>query len=220
MDVKYWIEKWEKSDLGFHQSDVEPALIKYFTNLSPGTVLVPLCGMSYDMVWLAKQGWKVIGAEVSPIACDIFFEKNKISYKKENSDGFSIYRGDQITIWCGDYFQLAAKDFSEVTAVYDRAALIALPKATRKKYVEQLMTLVALKHIQELKMLLVCLEYSQERIIGPPFSVEAAEVNELYNGFIQAKETVREEDVFLPANNAKFKGVSVFETIYWFENKR
>ncbi len=64
MDKQFWIEKWHANEIGFHQEDVNPYLQTWWDKLQinpGGTVFVPLCGKSRDMLWLLKQGYKVIG---------------------------------------------------------------------------------------------------------------------------------------------------------------
>jgi thiopurine S-methyltransferase len=217
MDVKYWIEKWNTGDLGFHQTEVEANLLKHFTSLSPGVVFVPMCGKSFDMVWLASKGWKVIGVEVSPIACKTFFEQNKISYETKERADFVVYLSEKIDIWCGDFFKTNSVDLTGITAVYDRAALIALPKDLRMRYAAHLTENLLAKSNSRIEMLLIALEYPQEKVQGPPFSVEASEVRELYSKTFVVEELEREEDLFLPANNQKFSGVHVFEAVYWLK---
>ena len=79
---------------------------------------------------------------------------------------------------CGDFFAVNAADLpSPPAAVYDRAALIALPQEMRKQYVEHL------GHLLEpgAKILLITLNYAQEEMKGPPFSVTDDEVYSLYS---------------------------------------
>src|SRR5207249_3751818 len=64
-----------------------------------------------------------------------------------------------------------------IPAVYDRAALISWAPEQRAAYV---------KHITDLtnpgtQTLLVTMEYPQEQMKGPPFSVAADEVERLYS---------------------------------------
>ncbi len=76
MDPAFWQERWKNQDIGFHQPEFHALLQKYWSRLDlrPGSpVFVPLCGKSLDMVWLAQQGHRVIGAELSELAIDDFF---------------------------------------------------------------------------------------------------------------------------------------------------
>ena len=47
MKAAFWHERWEANQLGFHQDEVNPQLVRYWPQLSLGTeaaVFVPLCG--------------------------------------------------------------------------------------------------------------------------------------------------------------------------------
>ncbi len=162
MDRKYWEEKWKAGDIRFHQSEINPHLKKHSAYLQPGPVFVPLCGKSKDLIWLNQQGLDVVGVELSPIACEAFFSENGLSYQKFSTDGFSVYQGDQATLWCGDFFSLPPRAFEKAKSIYDRAALIALPKDLRKKYSEKIIEIVSHSSIENI--LLIVIEYPQEKV--------------------------------------------------------
>jgi len=65
--------------------------------------------------------------------------------------------------------------------VYDRAALVALPAEMRPSYVEQVTRLLE----PGASGLLVSMDYPEEAMAGPPFSVPAAEVMALYEDAFQ-----------------------------------
>jgi thiopurine S-methyltransferase len=218
LDVNYWIEKWKKNDLGFHQEDFEPFLVKYFSDIAPGKVLVPLCGKSRDMIWLSNKGWEVIGVEASPLACRAFFEENGLKFEESSSGNFTKFTTGSITIYCGDFFDLPPNLVEGITAVYDRAALIALPVEKRKEYVNHIIRLAS-SASRNLKILLIGLEHSPDHKVGPPFSVDKTEIDALYGASFQIKELEKEEEKFLPARNPKFKNLKMFETVYWLQQQ-
>ena len=98
----------------------------------------------------------------------------------ESKRGLFVEGGEQLRLWCGDFFQLQAEDLAEVKAVYDRAALIALPAEMRKAYAELLCSNLP----SEVSVLLVTLESEQGKEQGeeqgPPFSVAQSEVEMLF----------------------------------------
>ena len=220
MDIKFWIDKWEKNSLGFHQTETEPLMIKYFTEIRPGVVFVPLCGKSLDMIWFVEKGWKVIGVEASPIACRSFFEENKIRFEEIKKPDFTLFESKKINILCGDIFSLPAFEVKEVTAVYDRGALIALPPDKRKKYAEHMIRLLDASTCDQMRLLLLCLEYPKDAAAGPPFSVMATEINELYGNRFNIRELERHEEASLSEENPKFKDHKVFEVVYWITSKK
>jgi thiopurine S-methyltransferase len=175
MDLDFWHQKWKTNNIFFHQNQVHPHLVKYFKT-PKGKVMVPLCGKSLDMIWLLEQGHEVVGIEISPIACEAFFQENKIPFEKNGT----VYHGPNISIWCEDFFNAPDKAWQGCTAVYDRAALIALPMEMRKKYVTHITKQLQQNSSSFNQMLLICMEYPQSMMEGPPFSVLESEVTELY----------------------------------------
>lgn len=74
-----WAAKWESNDIKFHKRDVHPTLAAQYDHLFPDAgkgvahrVLVPLCGKTVDMPWLARKGHEVVGIEGIPKAAEAF----------------------------------------------------------------------------------------------------------------------------------------------------
>lgn len=178
MEPEFWRARWARNDIGFHQEDVNTFLIDWWSKIAPreGTVLVPLCGKSRDMLWLRAQGLRVIGVEVSELAVQAFFADNTLAPTRTARGGFGVWEVDGLALWCGDFFALRPEWLEGVTAYYDRAALIALPPALRGAYVEHLATLLP----RGARGLLVTLEYDQIEMEGPPFSVPRVEVEQRF----------------------------------------
>ncbi|MEX0684753.1 MAG: thiopurine S-methyltransferase [Balneolales bacterium] len=179
METNYWLSRWKKGMTGFHATEVNDHLQKYWPALElprGSTVLVPLCGRSLDLLWLAGQGHYVVGVELSEIACKRFFEEAELAYEITNQENFILYRSGLIEIWCGDFFKIRPKVFPPLDAVYDRAALVAMPPRLRQPYVQKISELAN----RPFKMLLISYTYPQESMSGPPFSVPAHEIELLY----------------------------------------
>jgi thiopurine S-methyltransferase len=179
MDKEYWHHKWQAREIGFNQSIPNKLMQRYFSTLqlAPGSrVFVPLCGQSIDMLWLASQGYQVVGVELSSIACSAFFNEHKIPVKIREIDGFILYISEDVTLFSGDFFKLNNEILGEINAVYDRAALIALPENTRKSYARHLTQLM----VSGTTMLLITTTYNQNEMQGPPFSVDEQEIRALY----------------------------------------
>jgi len=85
-----------------------------------------------------------------------------------------------LEIYLGDIFELTAEILGGVDAVYDRAALIALPDEMRKRYTPHLLNIT-----KAAPQLLLCLEYDQGLIGGPPFSVSSDEVHWHYRDYCE-----------------------------------
>ena len=79
--MEYWHNRWDKEQTGWHRDEFNDLLEKYWSAINPakdGEVLVPLCGKSLDMLWLAEQGYDVVGLEIVEQAVQAFFEENKL----------------------------------------------------------------------------------------------------------------------------------------------
>ena len=145
MEKNFWLERWEREEIGFHQNEINPHLRQYWQELHPAhgsEVFVPLCGKSLDMLWLAGQGHEVIGIELSPVAVHDFFHENGLLPEKSQVGPFTLWQHGNLSILCGDFFALDKSHLGPFDTVYDRAALTALPEDIRTLYVAQLERLV------------------------------------------------------------------------------
>jgi len=179
MDADFWLERWREERTHFHQQRVTPLLQKYWPSLSlpPGSrVLVPLCGKSLDMLWLAEQGFQVLGVELSPLAAEQFFTENKLKPAVHDSPLGTRHVAGNIEILCGDIFTLDAATLAMCAGVYDRAALVALPEDMRKSYVRHVYAQLPAHY----RGLLLTLDYPPGDMDGPPFPVLDAEIQSLY----------------------------------------
>lgn len=190
MNPEFWQARWQEKRIGFNQSDVNPLLIKYFADLNlpiGNRVFVPLCGKSIDMVWLAAQGYDVVGIELVESAVQEFFNEQNIAYTITEHDkhpNIKYYQGQlleqTITLWVADIFALNSDDIGHVDAVYDRAALIAMPAELRTQYSQQVINLS-----QNATQLLLTLHYDQNERAGPPFSISQEQVQQYYGNDYQ-----------------------------------
>ena len=179
MEADFWHERWEKGEIGFHQQDFNHHMQQFTGRLEVGPgacILVPLCGKSLDMLWLAEQGYRVSGIEISERAARDFFVENGLVYEMERLPGGVLYRGENIQVLCADFFSAKKAHLPGIDAVYDRASLIALPPEMRTAYAEHLAGLLN----TGTRSLLVTLDYRQEEMRGPPFSVTYDEVRRLF----------------------------------------
>ncbi|WP_428610204.1 thiopurine S-methyltransferase [Sedimenticola sp.] len=205
MDKQFWHDRWAQNQIGFHQQEVNSYLQQYWPRLQlahGSSVFVPLCGKSRDMLWLLEQGYKVLGVEISPIAVADFFKENQLQPEVTVANGLERWSCDELVIFCGDLFSLTADDVANCRAIYDRAALIAMPPAMRPIYVETLQTLFP----APLPTLLVTMTYPQQEMDGPPFSVQEAEVQRHYADRYRIK-TILNRDIL--ADNPRFQNRGV-----------
>lgn len=168
MQPEFWHDRWARHQIGFHESAVNPLLVEHFPSLGkmrPGSrVFVPLCGKTLDIDWLLARGHNVVGIELSPVAVAELHER--------------VGHPAGLDVIVGDFFELTAGRIGAIDAVYDRAALIALPPGMRQRYVAHLKAITACA-----PQLLITLAYDQNVVDGPPFSVSDDEVHALYDDF-------------------------------------
>lgn len=178
MQPEFWHDRWERQQIGFHEPAANPLLLRHWDalGLPPGsTIFLPLCGMTLDIDWLLARGHRVIGSELSPIAVRALFERLGRSPRIEQLDPLQRWTAADLTVWLGNHFELTPPHFDRVDAVYDRAALIAMPPDLRPAYARQMLRLGG-----GARQLLITLEYEQSQFDGPPFSVGEAELRALY----------------------------------------
>jgi thiopurine S-methyltransferase len=178
MDANFWHQKWEKNDIGFHNSEANPLLVGYFKELAlarGSRVFLPLCGKTLDIAWLLSRGYRVAGAELSRLAIEQLFAGLGVEPEITRVGDHDRYSAQGIDIFVGDIFALSGKILGPVDAVYDRAALVALPEAMRNRYTAHLMAITG-----KAPQLLISYEYDQSRLEGPPFSIRNAEVRRHY----------------------------------------
>lgn len=193
MEPKFWQERWARNQIGFHLPEVNPYLQRHWPQLAVAEgskVLVPLCGKSLDLMWLASQGLRVMGVELSEQAVEAFFNEQNLVPRITRQGAFTVYQADLIEVWCGDFFALNAEALVGCAALYDRAALIALPPLMRAQYAEHLSRLLP----AGCQGLLITLDYDQTQKAGPPFAVTDDEVKVLF-GPGWTLETLQEQDV-------------------------
>ena len=179
MNREFWLQRWQSGRTGFHRNEALPMLTRHWPSLglAPGSrVLVPLAGKSLDMIWLTEQGFSVLGVELSPRAIEQFLLENDLRAHEHDSAQGRHFVVASIELICGDVFDLDAPTVAGCAAVYDRAALIALPPPMRRRYADLLSRILPAR----CNMLLVTLDYDQQLMDGPPFAVSTDEVQTLY----------------------------------------
>ena len=217
MHPDFWQQRWADNQIGFHQSAPTPLLLKHWSSLevpAGATVFVPLAGKSLDMAWLASQGHRVLGVELSQLAIDQFFAEHGLAPDVEATRYGVHHRAGGIELIRGDAFGLDADLLGRCDAVFDRAALIALPPDLRKRYAGELYARLP----AGCRGLLITLEYPQAEREGPPFSVPEDEVRVLYGRDWEV--ALRERRPILPEHPGFVAGVSRLDTAVYALRRR
>lgn len=217
MHSEFWHDKWSKKEIGFHLDEVNKVLLKYWPDMHLATgskVLLPLCGKTLDLFWLRQAGYGVVGIELSEIALDELAAQLTaeldIAIEKNREGEQVFYRGDGVLLIAGDFFNVSRELLQrelggDIDAVYDRAALVALPESMRRQYSQHLH---ALSH--GAPQMLVTLDYDQSQMDGPPFALSDAEVHAHYDALYtltlaEERELIEQEPRFKARGLTSFK---------------
>ncbi len=209
MDIDFWKDKWEKKIIGFHLSEVNPLLVKYYEQLSlnkNNRLFLPLCGKTKDISWLLSKGHSIVGVEFSQLAVEQLFSELEVEPEITMLKDLIQYSTKGLDIYVGDFFKLTYELVGRVDAIYDRAALVALPQSMREEYTTHLKSLT-----DEVSQLLITFMYDQNLLKGPPFSVSNEEVYEHYE---------KQYDItLLDTQEEKFKGKIDAQESVWLLKK-
>lgn len=213
MDAQFWLQRWTEGRIGFHQERPTPLLERHWDSIGAragSTVLVPLAGKSRDMDWLAAHGHRVIGVELSPLAVQQFFAERGIEPEVHTDADGIHHRAGAIDLIQGDAFNLGDALLASCDAVYDRAALIALPPDMRQRYASDLY-----RRLQPgCRGLLITLTYPESEKAGPPFSIDTAEVARLFSSH-WARDLLQCKDILADQPGFQADGVTALTTSAW-----
>jgi thiopurine S-methyltransferase len=192
--MNQWESRWQEGRIGFHLPEVNSYLLRYFDKLltqDTESVFVPLCGKTLDLRWLARRTKKVVGIELVHKAVQNFFKENKLTHSIQKSGKLNLFSNDNIDLFQGDFFDLNKAQTSLFEAIYDRGSIVAFDRSERQRYVNHLMSFLKPGG----RILLITLEYDQNKMTGPPFSVPTDEIEWLYApyGILELLET---SDIF------------------------
>jgi thiopurine S-methyltransferase len=194
MEPAFWRERWRTGRIGFHKDAPNHLLVDHFGALELATgdrVFVPLCGKTRDIGWLLARGLRVVGAELSEIAVAALFDDLGVAPEMEPAGPLSLWRADGLDLFVGDIFALDRLTLGPVDAVYDRAALMALPSDMREAYAAHLRAIT-----RTAPQLLVTVRYDPGALEGPPFAIDAAEVERVHGaGFAIERLAARDDRV-------------------------
>ena len=211
MNNEYWLKRWNENRIGFHKAGINPLLEQFLPLVSttPGRTLVPLCGKSADLSWLIALGNRVVGVDVSEIAAKSFASEQGIGMTVANEPPFTVFRGERMDYFVGDFFNFKPDLMGRFDLIYDRAALIALHRAKRPEYARSLKSLlVSGGHI-----LLIALEYDPKKMEGPPFAVTESEVRLLFRELKVSK--LHEHDCIEEESHFKERGLDWMKEVVY-----
>ena len=179
MDAAYWHKKWSQNEIGFHQADFNPLMVAHFGGLDlrdGAHVFVPLCGKTRDIAWLLDEGFRVTGAELSQTAVEELFAELDLTPVVTQDGALLRFATPELVVFVGDIFDVTQHALGAVDAVYDRAALVALPADLRERYAKHLIAIT-----EGAAQFVLTFTYDQSIMNGPPFSITADMIVDLYD---------------------------------------
>ncbi len=122
-----------------------------------------------------KNGFKIIGNDISEFALESFFKTFNIPYEKFQN-GFQS-KDKKIKLYNENLFKISKdfeNDLQKVSNIFDRGSLIALTPRQRKDYYQCIKELIPIKA----QTLLCACTYNHSEFSGPPHSVPLREIRE------------------------------------------
>lgn len=185
-DHALWRQGWRANETAFHLEYVHPLLIRFWPTLGlnhDDRVFVPLCGKSLDLMWLHDLGHDIVGVELSPIAIRQFFKDSCVHPKRSHLKELTCWTHERLTMYCGDFFELTRDEMTGVRAVYDRAALSALPENMREYYIAHLHAIIP----DDCRVLLLTIEDIDDDETVSDATAASAEIANLYAGYFSVE---------------------------------
>eukprot|EP00928_Gymnodinium_smaydae_P048318 TRINITY_DN32296_c0_g1_i1.p1 TRINITY_DN32296_c0_g1~~TRINITY_DN32296_c0_g1_i1.p1 ORF type:complete len:337 (+),score=69.29 TRINITY_DN32296_c0_g1_i1:47-1012(+) len=256
--VEPWKARWAAKMTSWHLKSVNPFLERYVDELVPARepaapgmgprVLVPLCGRSVDMAYLARRGYRVIGVDCVQTATDEFAEEfgvplptggrtmlvqlpppidaQKLSAKAiliaaEEGEATRTEAAPPVLMLTGDFLEVGAAEAEAlvpVDAAFDRGALVAVDPKDREQYAQSLTRLIAPGG----RVLLVATEHQPFKggKLGPPFQVTEAEVKALFGAAFEIRQLCREDTIDRPPGGMRERGIDHFYEVVYLLTKR
>lgn len=223
MDREFWLERWRTGATGWHQSETHPFLVRHGAWLlgadvpprCPPRVFVPLCGASLDMLWLRRQGASVVGIDLAASAFRRFYDDAALEPAVDRTCLFERWSANGIELLAGDFFDADETVLGPFDAVYDRAALFALPPQQRERYARKMADLCR----PGTRVLQVTFEYDQREMTGPPFAVWPDELGRLYGDAFDLQ-CVERLDVLAENPGMRGRGVTALYECAWTMTRR
>jgi thiopurine S-methyltransferase len=176
MEQSFWKTRWDEGQIGFHEQGGNAMLREHWPTLvarqaAPRTdaaarVLVPLCGKTVDLTWLAQSGHVVVGVEFVERAAVDYFAELGVTPTRTERGGAVCYAHGAVSIWVADFFAISSELVGSFDFVYDRGALVAVTPEQRERYIPHLAQLCK----PGAGLFLISFEHDMGS--GPPFSVD------------------------------------------------
>lgn len=172
MEHEHWRARWRENRIGFHEGRPNTLLQANLPALGERRCfLVPLAGKAFDVLYLGALGHRVTAIELVEDAVRAFFDEQGIEPVVDEHGPFKRYRAGGIVFLAGDYFETTPELLGPTDALYDRAALVALPPELRSRYLAHTRDLLiagAGALARDPAGLVITFEYDERERSSPP----------------------------------------------------
>ena len=185
MKQEDWEQRWKYSIVLFHEHNVHQDLIKYEDKLLPSQtklkVLLPWCGKTLDMLYLADKGHQVIGVDITEAPIHQFFNEHNLKYVSEKQGLVTKYQAldKDITLYRGDMYQMDSTTIGKVDAVWDSGAFISSNPSQREEYIKAMVNLLK----PTSKYLLNTFHYVSSTWNEVPYSITDNEIESYFGDY-------------------------------------
>ena len=179
-----WKQRWLANQIGFHEGTPNKHLVQHWASLGVrkrARILVPLCGAAADIRWFVEQGHQVTGIEMVPEAIERFFADSGLTPQRVSAERAIVWSAGPISIVQGNIFDIGDRPLGKCDAVYDRAAITAMPEKSRPGYRCRLSRWL----VPRAPGLVVSMTYDTSKKEGPPYSVSDDEILKLWPGAVR-----------------------------------
>jgi thiopurine S-methyltransferase len=188
--LSFWGKRWSTGNTRWHKTAVHASLQKYCDDAllemivgGGARILVPLCGKTVDMAFLAKKRpiAEVVGVDGVPQAIETFIqEQPELSIEAAGEfGGYQKHKGESIALLTGDFFNLTPEIAGgPFDGVWDRGSLVAIDPLLREQYVDKIGELIGKPNGRYL--LATVIRGNKDTKTGPPFSIDETEVRRLF----------------------------------------
>jgi Thiopurine S-methyltransferase (TPMT) len=207
--ISTWAQRWSVGKTAWHRPETNVVLLQFWdshvmqpllqdgNSSKPVNVFVPLCGKSVDMKYFANlpNVGTVLGIDAVPKAMEEFAKENPdlgISQQTRRCPELELWKGDKITLLCGDFFRLDAQWTTKLglppllcNACWDYGSMVAIDPSLRADYVQVLRSVMSPGGIILLSTYVRgwgITKTTEGKPAGPPYDLDEDEVQRLFSG--------------------------------------
>ncbi len=172
LDRLFWDERYRQGKPGWDIGEAAPPLVDFLDGRisgletptpTSGRCLVAGCGRGHDALWLAGQGFEVVGIDFAPSA---------IQFCREQAEAAGL--SEHATFEVADFFKLPSSFTGTFDCAVEHTLFCAINPTLRPAYVE------AMHRLLKPNGLLIAIFFAHKRQGGPPYRTDAAEVRRLF----------------------------------------